>query len=229
MATAASVIPTYLTRVATNTDGESYATGSIAPTNGRPCLVAVASYRAAGDPAIPTLAGNGQTWTQVATEVIGSNLRITLFSAPGASPSAGAITATTTGETQLAWAIWVVEFENASTTDFVVQTKNVNTVASASTLPVTLDNPLTAAFNICVAFYAMQVNVTLNPGAGMAQNNTSQGVSDGLCHGMIFSTALTLNVTFTTGTVSRVGIAAEIKHNGTGAGGMIMARKQGGF
>lgn len=230
MASASTVLPVSLTRAASNTDGVSIVTTSITPTNGRPVIAAVASYRAAGDPAIPTASGNGQTWTQVATIVIGSNLRITVFSTPGSSPSAGTVTFTCGAESQDAWAYWIVEMMNVNTTTPVVQSKTNSSTGTATSLNVTLDNALTAAFNIVLGFFAVQANTSLALGTGLSICAFAPGgVSDGLTIMMTFGNTLLQNVTFGSNTVSRVAIAVEINQNGTGAGGMIMARKQGGF
>lgn len=108
----AKLLPTLLTSGSAITGGKSQATASISPLDNRVIFAAVANGVADG--ALPTAAGCGLTWVQVATVVLsGSTRRTTVFRALGA-PTAGAVTFTWgTSQTGSAWS--VVQFAGADT------------------------------------------------------------------------------------------------------------------
>lgn len=94
----------------------SYSTGSYSPVADLPLLAFVYSNDDGNPAQVPTLSGNGLTWTQVVTKQH-SNLslpgnprpRLTVFRAIGASPSIGALTADFAGNQQNDCKIIVVQ------------------------------------------------------------------------------------------------------------------------
>lgn len=104
-----------LTASFSTSDATSYATASITPAADQPVYAFVAS--SAASTTTPTMTGNGLTWTQVATQLIGaSNRRLTLFRAAGAAPSAGAATIDFGVQTQSTAVWWIGQFTGANTT-----------------------------------------------------------------------------------------------------------------
>jgi hypothetical protein len=99
------------------TDATSIATASISPTGDNLILAAVSSTTASGYPNVPTASGNGLTWVRVNRNpgIYGTNKRLTLFRAMGASPSSGAITFDFGGQTQTDFAWSVVEYPGVDT------------------------------------------------------------------------------------------------------------------
>jgi hypothetical protein len=85
---------TSLTGSGSGANATSYATASITPTANRLILAAVCSS-GANTLFAPTLTGNGLTWVHIAGTESGdsnSDVRVDVFRAMGASPSAGAVT-----------------------------------------------------------------------------------------------------------------------------------------
>ena len=121
----------------TTDDTTSYASASITPTANALVLVWVISSDA-GTQQIPTLSGNGITWSQVATQTAGGTRRVTLFSGTSASPSTGAVTANFGATTQTGCSITIHQFVG-SVTPTVRQSK-VGT-ATGTSASVTLDTP----------------------------------------------------------------------------------------
>ena len=97
----------------------SYATTSHTPAANKLQLASVNSRHASATPNQPTLSGNGLTWVAVASVVYddtGSQKRVTLFRAMGASPSAGALTADFAGQSQSDCTITIDEATGMDTT-----------------------------------------------------------------------------------------------------------------
>lgn len=92
----------------TGTASTSAVTASVAPTGNALVVATFLSSLAAG-PAAPTVTGNGLTWVQVDTSAYHTTngRRLTAFRAMGASPSAGAITASwgATSQTSFQWSV----------------------------------------------------------------------------------------------------------------------------
>lgn len=170
-----------LANVASDADQASYATGSVAPAGDALILVAVENRRAAaGGATLPTLAGNGLTWVEIATQPFDDDGaetkrgRLTVFRSMGAAPSSGAITASFGGTTQLACIIHVVEFTGVVTTgangaDAVVQSAK-NEGVGVSSLTVTLA-AFAQAENGAYSAFAADVNVAINPDTGWTEIN----------------------------------------------------------
>ena len=111
-----AVTATQLTSGGSDTNTESYTTASISPSGNKLIIVAVYTRRTAGSTA-PTLTGNGLTYVNFVseTESTGTILRMTLYRAMGASPSAGAITIDFGADT-MEHCEWIVtEFDNVDT------------------------------------------------------------------------------------------------------------------
>lgn len=116
-------------------DKTDYPTASITPTANRLVLAAV-SGDSGGAQEVPTLAGCGLTWVQVAT-VAGLTHGITVFRGLGASPTTGALTATFSAtQNTVRWS--VVEFDGIDTSGTngsgaVVQSKTATATGTAGT------------------------------------------------------------------------------------------------
>lgn len=147
-----AIAATHKTSGQSDTDATSASTASISPTSNALVLAWVFTGRAAGTPPAPTLSGNGLTWVQVATILdASSELRLTLFRAMGASPSAGAVTIDCGATTIVAWLWSIVEFTGVDTSGTngsgaVVQSKT-GSAANATSLTVTLDAAFSAGGN----------------------------------------------------------------------------------
>jgi hypothetical protein len=129
-------------------------------------LAGIVSHQAAGTVDIPTLAGNGLTWVQVATVLQGQR-RLTVFRALGAAPSAGAVTITfpTTNQTAVVWSI--VQLSNTPITgangaDAVVQS-DTGATASNTTVAAAYASPVEHALNMSVAFVGVAVATGVTP------------------------------------------------------------------
>ncbi len=141
-----AVSGTNLTSFQSSTDATSYATASITPTANYLVLASVSSSKAT-TPDTPTLSGNGLTWVQIATnnfDTAGTQRTVTLFRALGASPSAGALTASFGGNTQLSCTITVDQFSGVDTSGtngsgaIVQSATNAEASQAAATFTVTL-------------------------------------------------------------------------------------------
>jgi len=130
------------TDVATTTTA---VTASVTPGVNRVVYAAFMSALAAGPVAPSSVAGNGLTWVQVNSIAFhtSSARRITVFRALGASPSAGAITATwAVGQTSKQWSvIECAGVDTSGTNGSGATVQNVTTTATAAT---TVTNTLAA-------------------------------------------------------------------------------------
>lgn len=126
----------------------SFATASWTPTDGALYLVSVTTRTAASDPNIPTLSGNGQTWTQIDSQNYdnaGSQKRVSLFRCLAASSSAGTLTADFAGQSQSDCVIVVDEISSGFDTGgtngsgaIVQSAKNADVSGTGTTLTATL-------------------------------------------------------------------------------------------
>ena len=169
-----------LTSGSSDTNATSYATASVTPASNALVLIAVASILTGSVPPAPTLSGNGLTYVQVATvafsTIAASRVRLTLFRALGASPSAGAITIDFDTEIQAACAWAVSEFSGVNTggtngSAAVVQsaTDRVNDDATQQTLTVTLAAFADAVNNATYGTFSQSANNLFDPGTGFTQ------------------------------------------------------------
>lgn len=136
------ITPTNLETSGDNVDRTSYQTLSISPASNALILAWVHSIVAS--PNIPTASGNGLTWVQVGTVVdSGTNRRITLFRAMGASPTSGVVTFDFAGQTQTGCVWSVVQYDNVNTAGTngsaaIVQVATANPAGSVSSITITL-------------------------------------------------------------------------------------------
>ena len=94
------------------TTATSYATASWTPTAARLYIAHIVSTIGSGTPPVPTLSGNGLTWTAVANSV--ETLRnVFVFRAVAVSPTTGAMTITVASPNSCQWI--VDEFTDADT------------------------------------------------------------------------------------------------------------------
>lgn len=124
----AAISATLLTADGTDTDADSFDTASISPTsNALLVLLVLARRSGGGTPNAPTVTGNGLTWSELETNTAwSSSSRGSIYTAQGASPSAGAVTMDFGGQTQEG-VIWsVTEFTGVDTSSPVVQSDNAN-------------------------------------------------------------------------------------------------------
>jgi hypothetical protein len=193
----------------------SYATTSKSPTANRLQLIAVASARASGSIATPTVSGCNLTWVQVATQTyFGSLCRITLFRAMGASPTTGVLTIDFGGQTQDGASWQWCEVPNTDTggadgSAAVVQSAVNN--GSSTTPSVTL-----AAFadadNGTIGFFASRDNVgTWAVGTGFTQIGSAAGNYPRSLSEYNVGNDTTVDAGLTTGTPDFGAIAVEIK------------------
>lgn len=171
-----------LTVFADDTDRTSYSTGSISPTAGKVLLAFVQSTIASGTgPNIPSVSGNGLTWTQIATiqETTNNTSRITVFRALATSPSAGAVTADFSGQTQTTCGMIIHQISGASTSgsnaaNAIVQSATAQVSGTNTGISATL-----AAFgsvnNATMGFIAINRSAAITVGSGFADANTTGG------------------------------------------------------
>lgn len=149
--------------------GSSAVTASVSPASGA-VVYAVFQAALAANPAAPTVTGNGLTYVQEETVVYHNDgdRRMTAFRAMGASPSAGAITASYGGTAQTSHLWSVIECTgvdpggtngSAATVQSVTQT-----AAAATTLTNTLA-ALAAPSSVHLAFAGHAINNTFSPDA----------------------------------------------------------------
>lgn len=162
----------HLTSSADNTDASSYTTASISPSGSALVLAAVANVHPTAAGTV-TLSGNGLTWVEVATVTLdGTERRLTLFRAMGASPSAGAVTITLSNTAEsCAWSI--VELSGVATggtngSAAVVQSAT-NSAVDAASLVVTLAAFADAVANAAFGAFAKNGSVAIDPGSGFTE------------------------------------------------------------
>lgn len=168
-----AITQTPLTSLPDNSDLSSYSTASITPGANKLILAAVMNtYTSTAT--LPTLTGNGLTWVQVATVLMGagSRGRVTLFRAMGASPSAGAVTADYGGVVQTSCLIQVIEIDGIDTSGThgsgaIVQSPT-NNGSGVTSLTVTLA-AFASANNGAFAAFGLRNNATVTPDTGWTE------------------------------------------------------------
>lgn len=158
--------------------GSSIVTASVTPTANRLVLAAVSSKYTFGG-TLPTVSGNSLTYVQVAT-LANSDYRITLFRAMGASPAAGAVTASFGGISQIESSITVTEFGGVLTSgtngaDAVAQSATDSNISAG--LTVTLSSFVRSSNGTFGAFFK-DLNSALSAGSGftaLASGNSGSG------------------------------------------------------
>ncbi|MFF6951822.1 hypothetical protein ACFZAD_24585 [Streptomyces iakyrus] len=213
-----AVTATNLTTDGSNIDAATYMTASISPTADSLLLAWV--YTIAGSaPNIPTVSGNGLTWTQVATVIDSNNLRrLTLFRAMGTSPSTGEVTFNFGGQTQ-AGCVWsVVKYSGVDTSGTngsgaIVQSATQASGGVVNNLTVTL-----SAFSNSLHGTAGGFGYPLNngngvPGTGFTQTGERFQGSPNQAILSEFGAGedVTVDLSLGASSVPIVGIAVEIK------------------
>ena len=164
--------PTVLTSGSSTNDGP-YVTASVSPTADRLIIAIIAAEDADQTPPTPTCAGNGFTWTNIATERVGadSELRATVFVAKDAAPTPGTITFTFSDTmTDAAWIIAEVGNIDTTLTASAIVRQIIAANAFGSSVSATL-----AAFansdNSTIGIFAHNEGVTptWTPGSGFTQ------------------------------------------------------------
>jgi hypothetical protein len=129
------------------TSATSFATDSVSPASNNLLLLTVTSRTASGDPNVPTVTGNGLTWVEIDSQNYdnsGTQKKISLFRALGASPSSGTITIDYAGQTQthcdwtLDQALGVDTTGTNGSGAIVQSAKNSDTSITATSLTATL-------------------------------------------------------------------------------------------
>ena len=172
---APAVTMTELTGASDETNATSDATASITPSGNKLILVTIFNQVSAGSTAnAPTLSGNGLTWVQIDSGLVGTSteMRASLFRSMGASPSTGSITISFAGQEQLRCGWIVAEFGNVDTSGSsgsgaVVQSA-ANNATGVTSLTVTL-GAFGSANNATYGCFGVAVNEDVSPGSGFAQ------------------------------------------------------------
>lgn len=207
-----------------STDANSYNTGSITPDKGL-TVVGVYAIRAAGS-AAPTLSGNGLTYTQHSTIPDGTGARrLTLFRAVG-SGTAGAITISFSGVTQLCclWTIFQifpVDLSGSNGGNAFVQavTQTNNSVTSQTINLSAFGNVNNATFGV----FAKDGSNVASVGSGFTQIGQHQESTPASAILSQYRTDNDTSVDWSLGGGGDVanGIALEIKAGQEFQGGMI--------
>lgn len=139
----ADITVTTIESGADGADKSSFTTASYTPNANRLILAClyINETTGGGTPPVPTLSGNGLTWTLVATSTTGT-VRACIFRAVGSAPSIGALTIDFAGNTEndLQWIIEEFTDINIGGTNganAIVQSAT-NTASNPSSLTVTL-------------------------------------------------------------------------------------------
>lgn len=158
----------------------SLASGSWTPTANAFLRITVVNHDSVSATApTPTLSGNGLTWVQVLTSLLGtgSKKRLTTFRSMGASPTTGATTADFAGVSQDNVLILVSECTGTDTSGTngsgaVVQAVDGDNPNSSTTCTATLA-AFGSANNSTLGSFAIVDASTITVGAGFTQLNTN--------------------------------------------------------
>lgn len=157
-----------VTELADNVDRTSYSTASWTPTPNRLILVFLSFAVDAGVAAIPTLSGNSiGTWSNVTDTIAGGPGGTALYVAlSGASPAAGALTASFSGVTQNHCDIDVIEVDGAdiSGTALAAVLQSATFPAASGTSPQSVAlASAPAGTSRCFSGWALNSNTALTP------------------------------------------------------------------
>lgn len=209
----------------TTSGGSGSSTSSITPSANALILITVFSVVGSGTPNIPSISGNGLSWSQVATNASQTPRRITLFAAMGGNPSSGAIAISFGGQTQNNYS-WIVDqitnpFNTAlSASAAIVQSSTNSHDNSASTgLTMTLgafSNSLNSTYGVVGA----DTNAALSAGSNFTQLAQAT-LTPTMCSEFASSNQTSVNFTWSSGTFPSEGIAVEIKSKNIFPGSMI--------
>lgn len=198
-------------------NASSYTTASVTPSANKLQILSVGNTRSAGSPTTPTVTGNGLTWVQIATISDGTNRRITVFRAMGASPSAGAITIDFGGTSQnnCSWSLNELTGMDTSGTNgsgAIVQSAT-NTGSATTSLSITL-SAFGSATNAGIAAFIVDNNLAITPDTGwteMHEVQCSDGSDSHTNETQFIASSDTTAACSWTGNQKVAGIAIEIK------------------
>lgn len=212
----------------------NYNSSSWTPTNGRRAYAIVASRRAAGEPNVPTVTGNNQTWAQVGSSVYIGDLKLSLFSCLVASATASATNAAFSSQTQDSCSIATFEFISVDGSDPHPQTPATASVSGGTTFTCTLGSAFVNAWSGVLIVMANSLNdTTLRPEAGWStpmngsagywavQRTTQISVS------LAFKPTNDSACAVTMASGNGAGILTELKQDGSdvGGGGLAMVAR----
>lgn len=219
------IIPQFLTNGGSDTDADTYATGSISPSANKLIIACIWAYDAGAalNPAADfTCSGNGLTWTFADGHGTTSN-RFAVFRASSASaPSAEAVTFANLNSSGTSdGAVWLVfEIDNVDigTTDGVVQA--VSGGGTADTLEVTLA-AFASANNGTVGVFGSYDNaggvLSFTEGTGFAHKTQQSQAAGGDTIANFYEyrqdNDTTVDVSVSAANDRLVGVAMEIKSN----------------
>ena len=151
----------------------TFVTASITPTANALVLLWITNEHLAGTPAvISSVTGCSLTWESIDNVNYGSNCRLSLYRALGASPTTGAVTITyPTSEWAAVWSIEQITGVSTSGSNgsgAVLQSAQNSDGASGSSLTVTLAAMQAGSYNVCG--WSFNINdVTFSAGGGWTQ------------------------------------------------------------
>lgn len=164
-----------LTSGSSTTDASSYVTASVSPTANALICVVYLARKATGNPATPTITGNGLTYTEVVTNTTSPlNFNdVALFRALDPSPTSGAITIDF-GETVTSCIWFVFEITGVDTSGTngsgaVVQSVGRDFAGGAGTSGTLTLSALGSANNMAVGGFFHFANEATTPGSGFTE------------------------------------------------------------
>lgn len=217
----AAVSCSVLTAGSSTANATSYATASVSPGANRLVLAASAQTRnassacAAND--VESVTGNGLTWVLVNRQCFSDGVSPThtveTWRSMGASPSSGAVTIATGGDTQLHMAWAIVECDGVDTSGTngsgaVVQSA-INKVEPGTSLTATL-GAFGSAGNATLGVFANSTNQAITAGSGFTEL-TEQQVSEGLTLQVEWKSTNDTSVDASFSSIDAGAVAIEIK------------------
>lgn len=164
-----------LTSGSSTTDATSYSTASVSPTANALICVLYLARKGTGNPATPTITGNGFTYTEVLTNSTSPlNFNdVALFRALGASPTSGAITINF-GETMTSCIWFVFEITGVDTSGTngsgaIVQSVGRDFAGGAGTSGTLTLAAFGSANNMAVGGIFHFANEATTPGSGFTE------------------------------------------------------------
>lgn len=172
----------YPLTVGTTTSVSSVTTASISPTANRLILALVGSQQGSGAP-VPSLSGNGLTWTEVNHITVGTRALYLFRALSGSTPTPGTVSITFGGsnQTNIGWQF--AEFDNVDTTgvngaNAVVQSVTKSQTGTAAGVTVTLA-ALGSANNATYGAVRNPNNPAITAGSGYTELGQANGATSG--------------------------------------------------
>jgi len=203
--------------IVSSTDANSYATSSWAPPAADLIWVYVYNQKT-GTPETPTISGNSLTWTNIATVLLGTTYRVTLFGANASGSATGVTTIAFGGVTQFGCC---VSFGSATGVDLSggVAAAFVQTPSTSGFAAPPQSVTLSAAGHVDnrpIMGAGISTNTAHTPRANWTEmDELNMGGGDPFCNlstqyrSDAFET--TASVDWTTGTTNYILLAAELK------------------